>query len=169
MPSARPRALNWGRCPQTPTRGLHPWTRSPKSKSPRPGDQVGHTARDHRSPSNPKHRKERRARALVRGLVATGRASGRPRAAARTDAARARAEEQKRSAGKTGHAAMGQAAQEGRRSPQDALGATHMHRSQENAATAVLSGLAAMFGGSTDPRFRHRGREGDRGKTAANF
>jgi len=74
------KALNWGLCPQTPTRGLHPWTRRPeKQKPPRP-----------KIPSPHAHRKSKEQERLIGGSVATAKATTDPKPAARTGAARAK-------------------------------------------------------------------------------
>ena len=60
---SQPRALNWGLRPQTPTRGLHPWTRMPKEQKPRPRNGGGQARR---SPRAAARTRTARARAKTR-------------------------------------------------------------------------------------------------------
>jgi len=64
------RALNWGLRPQTPARGLHPWTRRPEEQKRRPGDDAGKAA------ARTQGQEQKR---LIGGRVATLKAAGTPK------------------------------------------------------------------------------------------
>jgi len=84
------RALNLGLRPQTPARGLHPWTRRPEEQKRRPGDDAGKAAartqgqEQKRRPGDDAGKAAARTQGqeqkrLIGGRVATLKAAGTPK------------------------------------------------------------------------------------------